>query len=190
MKNLFFLLCLISFALSCRKKEPTTPANFITGELGTITGLTANGLSLPRKDMTLEIKAIKSNICNPLLYDIEIRHKTPNSNAFVESFGFSKLPYGKTGKFPLIHPTAAMDCDTVVSSSFLMLDGGDVVIGIYIPQEKTNNYVQIESFDKNTGEVTGTFDIIYKQESSNALARSIYPGNIHFEKARFKLKVP
>jgi hypothetical protein len=187
MKNLF-IICLIAFLGSCKQNDVVVPTEFTVGEFGTITGLAVNALNLPRRDMALSIHAVKYTVCKPLVYDLKITHKTANSSAIVEKLGLSKLPFGKIGRFA-IESNASSNCDTIVSSTFSVSDGGDVLSGIYFPLKKANNYVQIESFNTNTGEVTGTFDVTYREVTANTLAKSFYSDTIHFEKARFKLKV-
>lgn len=186
-KIIFSFILIIVVVVSCKKKPTPEPEPTVKYKLGTIAGLTANGNSLPRVGMKLEVLGQYYTRCNVVRYDLSLTHQTSNSS-LIELFYFAGFTTDQLGKIKVYpDPTPLDSCDRTIRSSMLMVSGKDVIIAEYNILRGANNYVTIESFDKATNEVTGTIDVTYIENGTSVPSRAIYPDTIRFVGARFKV---
>ena len=138
--------------------------------------------------MKLEVYGYLYNICNIKRYNIGVIHLTsPDNLSLQEFFSFDGLTTDQIGKIKVYPRLSLADsCDRTIRSGFDMVKR-DVIIAGYEVLRGADNYVTIESFDKATNEVTGTFDVTYIENGTSFQSRAIYPDTIRFVGARFKV---
>ncbi len=80
-------------------------------------------------------------------------------------------------------------CQTKPSAIItLAAEDGDVVAGIYNPLAGADNTVTINSYDVNSGDVSGTFDITFVKRELSAYLFPYYTDTIRFSGGTFKTK--
>ena len=177
-KFIFFYILLMLFG--CKKKE--------TGLLyGEISPFYVNQQLMPRAAFNLNVFAMELNkVCPKPHYAIVVEHYAKNDSLW-EKIDIGGLSPNKTGKFPLLYRNGAFGnaCDSVPNASFV-LSYQDVVIALYVVLNKSDSYINIESFNTSTKEVKGTFDITFVANGTSEESRMIYPDTIRFSGAKFK----
>lgn len=183
MKKIIFIYTLLML-FSCKKKE----VGLFYGE---ISPFYVNQQLIPRAGFNLNVFASELNkVCPKPHYAIIVEHYAKNDSLW-EKIYIGGLSPNKIGKFPLLYRNGGLGspCDSVPEASFL-LSREDLVIALYyVVQNKSDSYINIESFDASTKEVKGTFDITFVANSTSEASRRIYPDTLRFNGAKFKAVV-
>ena len=164
---------------SCKKKE----VGLLYGE---INPFYVNQQSIPRTGFNLNVFAIELNkVCPKPHYAIIVEHYAKNDSLW-EKIYIGGLSLNKTGKFPLLYRNVAVGnpCDSVPEASF-HLSREDLGIADYVVLNKSDSYINIESFNSSTKEAKGAFDITFVADRTSAESRKIYPDTIRFNGAKF-----
>ena len=184
MKNLFFaLLLLFIFEVSCKKKtvEPL---------YGTISSLQFDGKPMQRPGTNLQILGYLSTgtSCNLPNYGIQVSLRSFN-DTLVEKISISYLKIGKLGVIPL-YGTPQTNCDTIPSVYFTFVKGRDLLVADYSPMKKSDNYVNVQSFDDKTKEVKGKFKLTLINNSYTQYPKNFgYRDTIVFESGDFTVRL-
>ncbi len=189
MKNIILIYGLL-LLFSCKKKEvaPTTTRP-IDGQIGSFY---ANGGLMPREGFDLVIWALdnKRKDCPLPKYDLVVYHHAKN-DSLREQINISGIPYNKTGNIPIQYTDYNYNpCDNITTATFAISGSdGDVLIGNYVTLKKSNSFINIETYDANTKEIKGTFDITFVADGTSERTRAIYPDTIRFDKAKFTVRI-
>ena len=179
MKKCIFIYSLLVL-FSCKKKE----VGLLYGE---IAPFYVNQQLIPRAGFNLNVFASELNkICPKPHYAIVVEHYAKNDSLW-EKIYIGGLSPNKIGKFPLLYRNVVVGnpCDSVPEASF-GLSYQDLGIASYVILNKSDSYINIESFNASTKEVKGTFDITFVANGTSAESRMIYPDTIRFSGAKFK----
>ena len=185
--TIFFLIIIFLFSLSCKKVPIKNVYN------GTVKGLLFNNKSWPvPADWTAVstggIVPISKNCFAEVGY-ISVISLT-SDGSIREGIGMSGLPL-KTGKFNMID--AIVDTITACPTKpdvviYLYAADGDVAAGIYYPLAVADNSITINSYDTNSGDVSGTFDITFVKKELTAYLFPYYTDTVRFSGGMFKAK--
>jgi hypothetical protein len=177
MKNLIFFYGLL-LLLGCKKKHerPT---------YGQISAFYVNGKSLPRDGYELSVLASQTGTknCSTPHYAISSNHNAKNG-FLQEQIYISGLPHNKIGKIPLTYRPPHNSCDSIPTAVFLMSEV-DLTIGEYVLLRSADSFINIESYNTQTKEVKGTFDVTFVENGTSTVSRGIYPDTIRFDRAKF-----
>jgi hypothetical protein len=181
MKKLIFVYGLLLF-LGCKKKN-------VGPSYGQVSTFYANGKLIPRNGLELSVLALGSGIknCSTPHYVIAFNHNAKN-DSLQEKIYISGLPYNKTGKIPLTYRPPHSDCDSIPTAAFFMSEV-DVTIGNYVLLRKSDSFINVESYNAQTKEVKGTFDVTFVEDGTSIKSRNIYPDTIRFNGAKFTAKI-
>jgi hypothetical protein len=196
-KSIFVLMVIVlTFATQSCKKQPQPVADpygtFGTDVIGTATGLTYGDSSkLPRPNMTLTVKAGRQRNCDKPLYFITIYHDS--LDLFQENIIFGNLPLGKTGKFPITYRREGNGvtnfCVDFVTCSFILINGGDLLVGDYSIDNTYQSFIDIQKYDTQTNEIEGTFDVTLFASGTSEQSRLYYVNTVRFHGCRFKTRI-
>lgn len=140
----------------------------------------------PRAGFNLNVFASELNkVCPKPHYAIVVEHYAKNDSLW-EKIYIGGLSPNKVGKFPLLYRNGGLGspCDSVPEASF-ELSREDLGIAAYVVLNKSDSYINIESFNTSTKEVKGTFDITFVANGTSAESRKIYPDTVRFNGAKF-----
>jgi len=167
----------------CKKKD----VGPVYGEVSTFY---ANGRLTPREGFDLTIRAVTDKVkCMESYYAFILTHNAKN-DSLREEIHIYGLSFNKTGKIPLTYRFPDNSCDSIPTASFSMTGSdGDVTIAYYLVSKKSASYINIDSYEINTKEVKGTFDITFVADGTSARTRAIYPDTIRFTGAKFTTRI-
>ncbi len=189
MKNIILIYGLL-LLFSCKKKEVTPTVT--TPIDGQISSFYANGGVMPREGFGLVIWALdnKRKDCPSPRYNLVVFHHAKN-DSIREKISISGIPYNKTGRIPIQYRDFNDNpCDSITTARFFMSGSdGDVVIAQYALLEKANSYLNIDSYDKSSKEVKGTFNLVFIADGTSEQTRKIYPDTIRFTDAKFTARI-
>ena len=179
MKKCIFIYSLVVL-FSCKKKE----VGLLYGE---INPFYVDQQLIPRAAFNLNVFAMVVNkVCQKPYYAVVVEHHAKNDSLW-EKIYIGGLSPNKTGKFSLLYRNVGVSnaCDSVPNASF-ELSREDLGIASYVVLNKSDSYINIESFNASTKEVKGTFDITFVADGTSKESRMIYPDTIRFSGAKFK----
>jgi hypothetical protein len=175
------LIYAIGILQGCKKQVDDGYGAFGTNTKGEISGLAfGDDKQLPRAGMTLSITARKYKDCDKSLYEIQILHDS--LGLLTDHITFLELPIGKTGKFSIKYDpnTVANYCDGDIKCIFGVVNGGDVVVGSYFIDNSATNYINIETYNTQTNELSGTFDVTFYARGTSEQSRQYYGNRVRF----------
>jgi hypothetical protein len=182
-KILILAICLFClFAYGCKKK---TPGDVLpVYEYGTISGLQANNGSFSKSDMTLSVLAKKSHIvgCGSENYDLIIEQKS-KSNYYREKIFIGDLSLSKKGAIPVSY--SLKTCDSLPYATIYIGDD-DFRWSTYYPLKSQKNTITLSEYNKNTKEISGTFDITLVIDFGTPDSRTRYPDTVRLHDCQFK----
>lgn len=103
-----------------------------------------------------------------------------------ESFGVSFIPL-KVGRYLI--KGKVTPCDTLLFAALeLYAADGDAGAGLYKRLESVESSITIDSYDKITGNVSGSFDITFVKDYKSAGYFDNYTDTVRFNGGTFKTK--
>jgi hypothetical protein len=173
MKKLLFLVLLISsFLLSC-KKEKTPSEPVLVAKLNGVDWYSTRQSIYPFTD-------------GSGLVGIIFEHVLPNGEEG-EVLIFTAL-YPEVGNKEVIKTRSERFSRDTCASFFNSILGGDAVLAHYELDEKDpNRFLIIDSFDAETGRMTGRFQVSYSSDYIDHL--SWLPEKLEFKEGKFDLVI-
>lgn len=185
---LYYLIIGIFLSLSCKKD----PLDYIYS--GTIIGLHLNNNNwpIPQNWKSVAFGGISPSTvnCKGGLGFITIQSSTPENfgRELISMFG---LPL-KTGKVIvtefIVTDTTSKCIMSPGANIYLDAEDGDILVGTYTPLPSAENSVTIISYNANSGDVSGTFDITFVKKDLVSFVYPYYTDTIRFNGGQFHTK--
>ena len=153
MKNVIFgLLFGLLFILGCKKKN-------VEPLYGTISSFNVDGKPFKREGVQLQILGYdETKRCKISQYGIIMLFRS-YKDTLVEQIGFHQIPMFKIGIIPIPDSKDRASCDSLPTATFGMTRHEDLFVAGFSVLKNFDNYLDVESFDKNTKEVKGKFKL-------------------------------
>ncbi len=184
--NIIILISIFAFFnYGCKKK---TKGDILPEyQYGSISGLQVNNSLFSKTNMTLSVWAKKSNIpnCRSDNYSLVINQKS-NTDYYNEKIFIGNLTLDKKGTIQFSETNKL--CDSI---PYVMMNigDGDLQWNAFYPLKNQKNTITLSEYNKNTKEISGTFDVTLLVDFGTPKSRSLFPDTVHLYNCQFKVIV-